>query len=137
MAASSADAPVVQRDIEVDLPAADVWPLVGDGTGWAEWLVDEADVVVEPGREGTVVDDGERRAVRVDAVEPGESVTWSWWPVEQPADASTVRVLIVPAGGHTVVRITETRASASVARWSLRAALLTRQAWPVAWLAAA
>ncbi len=137
MPTSSTDTPVVQRDIDVDLPADDVWPLVGDGAGWTEWLVDEADVVVEPGQEGSVVDDGRRRAVRIDAVEPGESVTWSWWPVDQPAEASTVRLLVVPAGVRTVVRITETRASASAGRWTLRAGLLARQSWPTAWLIAA
>lgn len=139
------DAPAVQRDIEVDLPAAEVWPLVGDGAGWVEWLVDESDVVVEPGRDGTIVDDGDRRAVHIDEVVPGESVTWSWWPVGQPVrpptdrpdDASTVRLVVVPAGARTVVRITETRASASSHRWSLRAGLLARQAWPAPVLAAA
>lgn len=104
------DEPAVRRDIDVPLPADDVWPLVADGDGWAEWLVEEADVAVESGGEGTVVDDGERRGVLVERVVPGERVTWTWWPSDRPDDASRVDLEVVPAAERTVVRITETRA---------------------------
>ena len=89
----------VRRDIDVPLPLDDVWPLVAGGDGWTEWLVEEADVAVEPGSAGTVVEDGERRDVRVDEVVPGERVAWTWWPAGRPADASRVELVVVPAAG--------------------------------------
>jgi uncharacterized protein YndB with AHSA1/START domain len=137
---SDLDGPTVQREVDVDLPADDVWPLVGDADGWAEWLVERADVVVEPGQKGTVVDDGQPRRVHIGEVEPGRSVTWSWWPAERPRDASTVRIVVVPAGVTTRLRITETRASASAlaqSRWNARTTLLAARAHPVAMLVAA
>ena len=115
------EAPAVHREIDVPLPAADVWPLVADGDGWAEWMVEEADLAVEPGSAGTVVDGGQRRDVRVDQVVPGERVTWTWWPTERPGDASRVELVVVPAPGRTVVRITETRAFARALVASARA----------------
>jgi hypothetical protein len=112
----------VHRDIDVPLTPDEVWSLVADGVGWVEWLVEEADIVVEPGADGTVVDGGERRRVHVDEVVPGVRVTWSWWPVGRPADTTSVELVVLPATDRTVVRITETRATAD--RWELRAALL-------------
>ena len=131
---SASGAPTVRRDIGVDLPAEDVWPLVADADGWTQWLVDEADVDVQPGARGSVADGGERRDVRVDEVVPGRSVSWRWWPAGAPADASTVQLLVVPSGPRTIVRITETRAAAAQAslaatRWSVRSGLLARLAW--------
>ena len=114
------EGPAVRRDIDVPLPLDDVWPLVAGGDGWTEWLVDEADVAVEPGAAGTVVDGGERRERRVDEVVPRERVVWTWWPAGRPADASRVEVVVVPAADRTRVRITETRAAA----WDRRATLL-------------
>jgi uncharacterized protein YndB with AHSA1/START domain len=116
------ESPTVRRDIDVPLDAADVWPLVGAGQGWTEWLVDEADLDVEPGAEGTIVDDGERRHVHVDDVVPGERVAWTWWPAGRPADASRVELVVLPAGGRTIVRVTESRGSRG--RWNMRATLL-------------
>lgn len=113
------DAPTVHRDIDVDLPPDELWPLVGDAAGWGAWLVEEAEVTVEPGREGTVVDGGERRSVRIDEVEPGREVTWSWWPAGRPEERSTVRLVVVAAPRGSRVQITETRAA--IDRWTARA----------------
>jgi uncharacterized protein YndB with AHSA1/START domain len=137
---SDFDRPTVQREVDVDLPADDVWPLVGDAEGWSAWLVERADVVIEPGGEGTVVDAGESRRVHIGDIEPGRSVTWSWWPAERPGDASTVRIVVVPAGATTRLQITETRASAFAqarSRWTARTTLLAARAHPVAMLVAA
>jgi hypothetical protein len=111
----------VRRDIDVPLPLDDVWPLVAGGDGWTEWLVEEADVAVEPGAAGTVVDDGARRELRVDEVVAGERVAWTWWPAGRPADASRVELVVIPAADHTLVRITET---SPASRWDRRARLL-------------
>jgi uncharacterized protein YndB with AHSA1/START domain len=115
--------PTVQREIDVPMTADEVWHLVADGDGWTEWLVDEADVTVAPGAGGTVVEDGERRDVRIDDVVPGERVAWTWWPTERPDLPSSVELVVVGRPLGSVVRITEVRATAP-ARWSARARLL-------------
>jgi hypothetical protein len=114
------DAPSVQRDIDVGLEPGELWPLIGDGQGWAEWLVEESDVAVEPGCEGTVVDGGTRRGVRVEEVEPGQRVTWSWWPTDHPDEVSTVRLVVVSSPRGSRIHISETRTLA-MGRWSVRA----------------
>ncbi len=70
----------ITRTVETDLTPDELWSLVGDGEGWAAWLVDDADIDVEPGATGTVVDDDEARDVRIDRVDPHERVTFTWWP---------------------------------------------------------
>ena len=55
-----ADDTKITRTVETDLTPDELWSLVGDGEGWATWLVDDADIDVEPGASGTVVDDDER-----------------------------------------------------------------------------
>src|SRR5215510_5268482 len=64
----------IERRIDVDAPASDVWPLLGDPEGWARWLADEADVDVRPGGRGRLVEDGAVRRVEVDHVEAGRRV---------------------------------------------------------------
>lgn len=110
----------VQRDIEVPMTTDEVWPLVADAAGWTEWLVEEADVTVEPGAGGTVIDDGERRDVRIDEVITGERVAWTWWPTSRPDLPSTVELVVVGRPLDTIVRITEIRATAT-GRWTARA----------------
>lgn len=124
----------VTRDVELDLSEEELWRLVGDGAAWAEWLADASDVEVVPGGEGDVVDDGERRHVQVDEVEPGRRVGYRWWPDQQPDVVSTVELVIVPRPAGSTLRITETRRARALAspaaagapdlRWSVRAVLL-------------
>ena len=49
---------IVSRDIDLDLPADELWSLIADGEGWETWLVDEAEVAVETGATGVVRDAG-------------------------------------------------------------------------------
>ena len=123
-----ADETRITRTVDPDLPSDELWLLVGDGEGWAAWLVDDADVVVEAGADGTVVDDDERRRVHVDHVEPQERVVFTWWPEDRPGTASTVELVVVPGR----LLITETHRDAPVAstavRWDVRAVMLWAQA---------
>jgi hypothetical protein len=108
---------IVTRQIDLDVDAAELWPLVAEAGGWAEWLVGQANVDVAEGATGTVVDDNDvERAVRVDAVDPGSaSVRFTWWPTGQPDGASTVELVVIPVDLGSRLRITEVqlRASAS------------------------
>lgn len=97
----------VTRDIELDVPADEAWGLIGDAEGWSEWMVDEADVVVEPGQHGTVTDDGADKRVRIREVVEGERVSFDWWTPGVNSAGSTVVLELVPAGSRTVLRIVE------------------------------
>jgi hypothetical protein len=117
---------IVRRDIEIDLPAGELWTLVTDG--WEQWLVDAADVTVEPGGHGVVRDDEVDRAVRIDEVVDGERISFEWWPAARPADRSAVEFVVVPTPSGALLRVTETfppqpRAVALAAtfRWEVRA----------------
>jgi uncharacterized protein YndB with AHSA1/START domain len=117
---------IVRRDIEIDLPAAELWALVTDG--WEQWLVDAADVTVEPGGRGVVRDDEVDRAVRIDEVVDGERISFEWWPAARPADRSAVELVVVATPSGALLRVTETfppqpRAVALAAafRWEVRA----------------
>src|SRR4051794_1178183 len=101
-------ATVVRRDIELATDADTLWELVGDGTRWRDWLIDEGAIEVVPGATGVVIDDGEARTVRVDRVAPGRGVEWTWWPVDQPDLASRVAVRLDDTDdGHAVLRVME------------------------------
>jgi uncharacterized protein YndB with AHSA1/START domain len=118
---------VVTRDIELDAPAEEAWDLIGDASGWSEWMVDDADIVVEPGRHGTVRDDESTRSVRIREVVPGERVSFDWWTPGEDSAGSTVVLELVPSGPRTLLRVVETfparpvPARASVI-WDVRAA---------------
>jgi hypothetical protein len=130
----------VSRAVELEGDAAEAWDLIGDGEGWAAWMVDESTVDVVPGGGGEIVDDGERRDVRIDDVVDGERVTFTWWPAGYPETASSVELRIVTALPATVLEIVESfparstvAASSAAVRWSVRAlCAVASQRLPVA-----
>lgn len=125
---------IVHRDIDIDLPADELWSLVS--AAWEEWLVDAADVIVEPGSGGRVREDDEHREVRIEEVVDGERISFEWWPTSRPQDRSAVELVVVPTTAGAVLRVTESfppqaraRARAAAIRWEVRAV--------VAWAGAA
>ena len=98
----------ITRTIETDLELDELWSLVADGDGWAEWMVDGADIDVDPGSHGTVVDDGVTRDVRIDRVDPSRRVAFTWWPHSRPDQASTVELVVLPSATGSRLRVTET-----------------------------
>lgn len=124
----------ITRDIELDLAEDDLWGLVGNGAAWADWMTDTSDVEVVPGGSGEVVDDGVRREVRIDDVEPGHRVAYRWWPSGEPDAVSTVELVVVPRPNGSALRITETLRASTAAgtaldlRWEVRALALWSRA---------
>jgi uncharacterized protein YndB with AHSA1/START domain len=119
---------IVSRDIDLDLPAGELWSLIGDGEGWETWFVDEAGVAVETGATGVVRDQGQIREVRFDDVVAGERVSFDWWPAGRPGDASAVELVVAPSPSGAVLHVTETfpprstaQASAAWLTWEVRA----------------
>jgi uncharacterized protein YndB with AHSA1/START domain len=126
MVSTMDDDTTVRRELDLDIDAADLWELVGDGDRWAEWLVGSADVEVTDGALGAVVDDdGTARRVLVERVEPGRAVSFMWWPSVGPDHCSRVDLVVIPREHGSRLVVTEVLASAeAIGRamsWELRA----------------
>jgi hypothetical protein len=93
-------------------------------------MVDAADVDVTPGADGTVVDDGVERAVRIDRVGDDHRVGFTWWPHDRPDQVSAVELVVLPASTGSRLRVTETyaRAAAGSIAWDVRLMLLVARA---------
>ena len=70
----------VRREIVLDAAREDVWAALTEAERLAEWFANDVELDVEPGGEGVFRwrDGAVRRAV-VERVEPGTSLTFSWW----------------------------------------------------------
>jgi uncharacterized protein YndB with AHSA1/START domain len=103
----------VTRTVQLDADTDAVWDAIADPEQRAAWLDDE---------------DAAGRTVRVDEVDTGRRLVWTWWRSDgDEPDASTVEIAITPrtdGGTSLVVRETPLRAmsaSASTApRWDHR-----------------
>ena len=118
-------------EITLDVAVGDAWSAVATPGGLQSWLAPEVALpAVVAGAAGRLVDDdGIARVVSVQRVDEGRSVTFTWWREDDPAEASTVTLLLAPAGeGITRLRVEETMAVQGL-RASARAA-----AAPAAWL---
>jgi uncharacterized protein YndB with AHSA1/START domain len=123
----------ITRTVDTDLDVEELWTKVADGEAWASWMVDEADVDVTPGADGTVVDDGVARHVRIDELDD-HRVAFTWWPEARPELVSAVELVVLPAVGGSRLRVTETAQSASAASgaaWDVRMMLLVARALTV------
>jgi hypothetical protein len=93
----------VTREVTIPLDAPEAWETV---TELSEWLVEDADLALEPGEEGTLrLADGEERRARVEDVEPGERLAFWWWAGDEPA--TLVELTLQPADGGTRVVVVE------------------------------
>jgi uncharacterized protein YndB with AHSA1/START domain len=92
---SDLSTPSVTRTVQLDAETDDVWQAIADPEQRARWLDD---------------DDAAARTVRLDSVEDGRRLVWTWWrPDGDEPDASTVEIAISPrVGGGTQVVVTET-----------------------------
>ena len=84
----------IDRSIDLDLEADELWELVSTADGWSRWLTETADLDVEPGAVGDVTDGQATKRVRVDAVEPRRRIGFTWWTDADPSDAATVELRI-------------------------------------------
>ena len=85
----------VTRTVQLDAATDTVWEAIADPEQRAHWLDD---------------DDAAGRTVRVDEVDAGRRLVWTWWrPDGDEPDASTVEIAISPrVGGGTSLVVTET-----------------------------
>lgn len=86
----------VTREVDIDAAAEAVWSAVTDPDLRSAWLDD---------------DDATERSVRVDEVDAGRRLVWTWWRPDDEPGASTVEIALRPLdGGGTRVVVTETLA---------------------------
>src|SRR5512135_1134337 len=84
----------VTREVTLPVEPDEAWDVVTD---LGDWLVEDADLVLAPGEEGTMrLTDGEERRAVVEEVSPGERLTFWWWAGDAPATHVDLR--LVPAG---------------------------------------
>lgn len=120
---------VITRETGLAISADELWALVGQGEHWSEWLVDEADIHVSEGANGTVTIDGEHRLVTVRRVREGEHLQFEWWGDDAPR--TTVDLEVMPAGRGSVLRVSERLSappSASMSATTANAAPQARRA---------
>jgi uncharacterized protein YndB with AHSA1/START domain len=105
----------ITRSVEVEADADDVWSTISDPGLRALWLDD---------------DDARSRELRLDEVDDGRRLVWTWWRPGDEPDASTVEIVLAPTAGGTRVTVTETLASAGggLARAPVRSAPASLQA---------
>jgi uncharacterized protein YndB with AHSA1/START domain len=95
----------VTREVVIEAPPATVWWHIIDPATRRSWFGGDLELGdLTPGSEGSYLAPGARRAVRVEDVEDGRSLTYTW----QDGDhASQVHIELEPAAGGSLVRVTE------------------------------
>ena len=81
--------------------ADEAWETV---TKLEQWLVEDAEVELVPGAEGSVtLPDGSERSVVVADVDPGARLAWWWWTADEPATRVTLTLTPAVSGTRVVV----------------------------------
>ena len=102
----------VSREVEVQADADEVWSAISDPELRSLWLDD---------------DDARSRDLRLDEVDEGRRLVWTWWRPDDEPGSSTVEIVLAPTPGGTRVVVTETLAATPT-----RAPGVSRRSGPVA-----
>jgi uncharacterized protein YndB with AHSA1/START domain len=116
---------LVERDVELDVDIAEAWELISTPSGWSMWLVDDAEINVEPDAHGTAITDDTERVVHIHEVVTGSCVGFTWWDRDDPASVSYVQLDVVelPDGRsrlHTSERFVGSLSMMSAIHWDVR-----------------
>jgi uncharacterized protein YndB with AHSA1/START domain len=99
----------VQRSIDLDAPADQVWDALTEDEALSDWF--EADVTLDvvPGGDGRFEQpDGEVRRALVEEVDPGRRLSFRWWvDGDDEGPITSVTFELVPDGDRTQVVVTE------------------------------
>ncbi|HKW92245.1 MAG TPA: SRPBCC domain-containing protein, partial [Methylomirabilota bacterium] len=106
---------VVEREVMVPAPPAEVWPALIDSDEVSAWFGAEAEIDARPGGRGVFRwSDGTERPVLVEEVEPGRRLAFRWLPFQRTADgevvslpATRVEITLDEVAGGTLVRVVE------------------------------
>lgn len=96
----------VRREIELDVGVDDVWRALVDDDERRRWMGGDTVVDVQPGGRGHITgDDGVRREVLIDEVEPGRRLSFDWWNDDEVP--SRVEFVISPTEQGVRLTVTE------------------------------
>lgn len=93
--------PEVERTVDLHVESDEVWQSVVNCDLAEEWL----GVRIDPRKGGVVSVPGREMIGTVEEIVPGESITWSWRPVD--GDPSQVTIEVTPIDGGSRVTIVE------------------------------
>ena len=127
--------PATGADVHLDIDADPerVWRALTTDDGLAPWMGDGATVDPRPGGLVAMPDPvgGSTRRGRVERIEEGRRLDFTWWPALRPAERTAVSITVAPNGSGCRVRVTERplaqRAGTGrlpVGLWSWRLAML-------------
>ena len=99
----------VRREIEVEAAPADVWNALTRPELLEQWFEAEVELDPRPGGAGRFIgSDGGQRLARVDDVDEGRRLAFTWWSDgEGDQAASTVEFVLTPTQGGTRMVVTE------------------------------
>lgn len=101
----------ITRSVDLDAAPDAVWEVVADPEARRGWLDDE---------------DAASRVLRVDRIDEGRSLSWTWWRPDDAAGASRVEVTLTELDdGGTRLVVTERMAARTTLRASASAAAAT------------
>jgi uncharacterized protein YndB with AHSA1/START domain len=118
---SEAEVGEVEREVEVEAPAAAVWHALVEPGGLDGWFGAASRLDPVPGGRALFWDDDEIRFAEVIEADPGHRLTWRWWPAgTSPLGGSgTVEVELTEVGTTTTVRVIERPAVPKAQRTAL------------------
>lgn len=142
LADRAAAATVIDRTVELPIDPRSLWDSISTARGWGEWLVDLAvfDGAITERSSGVVVDAAAVRDVRIDRIDDGRMIGFTWWERADPSTVSHVTLEIAEPDEHrsgvgSVLSIREelivVESSAGVAADGLLAADRARLSWEV------
>jgi uncharacterized protein YndB with AHSA1/START domain len=114
----------IERSIDLDAPADDVWRAISDDYLLGEWLA--ADVELDPRPGGAIscrTEEGEDRFGAVELVEEGERIAFHWQRQGQPPSRVELRLTELDDGTRLTVfesGLREPSAPEASLRWSKR-----------------
>lgn len=120
--------------LDIDADPDQIWDALTTEGGLAPWMGDGATVDPRPGGLVALPDPvgGVTRRGRVERVDDGRRLDFTWWPALRPAERTSVSVTVSPTEQGCRVRVIERPAAARastnrlpVGLWSWRLALLT------------
>jgi len=99
----------VRREVELDAAPTDVWNALTRPELLEQWFEAEVELDPRPGGTGRFIGaDGDDRVARVDDVDEGRRLAFTWWPDDGGEElASKVEFVLTPTPGGTRLVVTE------------------------------
>ncbi len=103
--------PEVDVFVDLDAEPEAAWSAITTAEGLAPWMGTGSSIDVRPGGLVALPDPvgGATRRGKVDRIDDGRRLDFTWWPALRPADRTEVSITLEPITGGTRVRVVERR----------------------------